>query len=108
MLTNARRYVRIAVGQPPDGFNNRLRFDLAALGVVLQTMARAPLFICCHQSPADLIPVVAVSSLLEQRSSILLQDTTRIANNRQSVGNGFRNGRRIDNQYAAPSRSDST
>lgn len=51
MLTDVGRYVRIAVSQPPDRFNNRLRFNLAALRVVLQAVTRAPLF--------NLLPPVA-------------------------------------------------
>ena len=99
MLTDVGRHVRIAVSQPPDGFNYRLRFNLAALRVVLQAVTRAPLF--------NLLPPVAdfiqrlLGLLVFEQLQHLFQHQAGVANDRH-VGRhrlGYRSRIDIDMQY---------
>ena len=94
MLTHIGGDVGIAVGQAPDSLDDGLRFDLAALRIVLQAVARAPLL--------DLLPPVAdlIERLLRffllQQFKHLIQYLTRIADDRHIRRHRFRNRGRID------------
>ena len=99
MLTHIGRHVRIAVRQPPDGLNYRLRFNLAALRVVLQAMTRAPLL--------NLLPPVAdfiqrlLSLFMVEQFQHLFQYQAGVANDRHVGRNGlgYRSGIDINMQH---------